>query len=102
MTKANIMEVINLSNNNKSIKWSILENTATKIVLTNDYDKCVNFSISVKNDDGEEYIEAKDNHMGSTVCLLLQGDRRWHDYTETNQGIIIAIEHVVEHFNHTY
>ena len=102
MTKTNIMKVINKANTNKNIRWSILEATDTMIILTNDYDKCVKFKIVVKNVEGEAYIEAKDQHMGTTVCLLLYGDRGWCDYTETEQGITLAIEQVVEHFNHTY
>ena len=102
MKKQDIMKVIKETNTNPDIKWSILENTDTKIVLTNSYDKCINFSIQVKHDYLEEWITVRDEHMGCTVSMLMKGDSRWDDYKETEQGIIFAIQHAVHEFNHRY
>lgn len=102
MTNTNIKNIINEANTNKDIKWSIVKNTKTEITLTNSYDKCVNYSIKVKHQDGEEWIVARDNHMGCRVAMLLQGDDRWSDYADTEHGIQMAIEAAVRNFNYVY
>ena len=110
MNKNDIVKTINEVKTNNHIKWSVLENTDTKIVLTNDYDKCINFSIEVRHREiewgdttkVEEWIAVKDNHMGSNIALLLQGDTRWDDYKETTQGIIMGIRYAVQHFEYMY
>ena len=102
MTNTNIMQVINTHNTNKNIKWSILKNTDTEIVLTNSYDKCVNYSVKVCSDSEDEWVGVKDNHMRSTVCVLTRGYTRWDDYKETEHGIAMALAAAVENFNSTY
>ena len=106
MNKNDIMTVINQANTNADIKWSILENAESKIVLTNSYDTCVKYTIEVKREveDGlnEEWITVRDNHMQCTVAMLMKGDTRWDDYKDTKHGIILAIQHAVHNFNHLY
>ena len=98
MTKANIMAIVNEANTNKGIKWSVIENTKTKIVLTNDYDACVKLTIKV----GEDCITVKDNHMEIAVEYLFKGDTRWDDYKEEADGVVLAIKTAVKYFNDVY
>lgn len=106
MTKPEIKKIIDDSNTNKDIKWSIIENTPTKIVLTNSYDESIRFTIEVKKSkyewDDENWIEVKDNLTGAMVYVLIQGDDRWSDYKETDQGLIQAVKIAVAYFNRKY
>lgn len=47
MTKKQILDVINKENENTEIKWEVVKNTHNLIVLTNDYDKDIEFKIEV-------------------------------------------------------
>ena len=102
MTNTEIKNIINEVNTNPDIKWSISKNTDTEIVLTNSYDNCVSFTITVKHQAGDEWIVVRDNHMDKRVALLIQGDDRWSDYTYIEHGIKMAIEAAVYYFNGTY
>lgn len=103
MTKIDIMKAINESNTNKEIKWSVAKNTATKIILKNSYDTAVQYSINIcLEEHGDDCIVVKNDHMGSTVTCLLQGDDRWSDYVHTDDGIVKAVKVAVRSFNHTY
>ena len=103
MNNNDIMKVINETNTNRTITWSILENSDTKIVLTTSYDRCVSYTIAIKQDgDGEEWIMIRNDHMHATVDLLWKGDARWYDYQDTKQGITMAIKRAVNNFNYTY
>lgn len=102
MTNTDIRRIISMANTNESIHWSIAKNTDTEIVLTNDYDKCVNYSIRVKHDDDDEWIVVKDNHMNSTVTMLCKGLNFWDDYAVTEHGLALAVEAAVKNFNSTY
>lgn len=73
MTKQQILRTIKEENNNPSIKWSVVENISERIVLTNDYDKGINYSIEVRGDDTDEWITVRDNLQGSNVAGLLKG-----------------------------
>ncbi len=102
MTKTEIMRAITESNTNKDIKWSILKNMNTEIVLTNSYDPCVNYSIKVCSDSGDEWVGIRDNHMKSTVGVLTRGYTRWDDYKDTEHGIKMGIAMAVRNFHSTY
>ena len=102
MTKHQIMRTIKEENNNPSIKWSVVENTSERIVLTNDYDTGINYSIEVGRDDGYEWITVRDNLLGSNVASLLKGTSRWDDYEETEQGLLIGVAIAVDNFNYFY
>lgn len=102
MTKQQIMRTIKEENNNPSIKWSVVENTSERIVLTNDYDKGINYSIEVRRDDADEWIAVRDNLTGSRVAVLLKGTSRWDDYEETEQGLLKGVAIAVHNFNYFY
>lgn len=102
MTKQQIMRTIKEENNNPSIKWSVVENTSERIVLTNDYDKGINYSIEVRRDDADEWITVRDNLTGSNVAGLLKGTSRWDDYEETEQGLLKGVAIAVHNFNYLY
>ena len=98
MTKSMVLAHINAANTNKSIKWYIVEKTDEQIVLTNDYDTCVKFTIAIK----EDGIIVTDNHMAYNVAYLLKGDSRWDDYKDDEDGILMALKATVNYFNSTY
>ena len=98
MTKAEIKSIIIGVNTNKDIIWNVEENTPEKIVLTNNYDKCVKFTIKI----GTDCITVRDDHMGDAVEYLLKGDSRYDDYNNDIDGVRLAIKATVNHFNHTY
>ena len=102
MTNVEIRIAINNANTNKDIRWSIVKNTPTEIVLTNSYDKCVNFSIRVDHDDDDEWVIVRDNHMETTVGLFCKGLNIWDDYNTTEQGLTMGVESAVRNFNNTY
>lgn len=45
MTKRNILAIIKEHNENKDIKWEVVENTKNLIAITNDYDSSIRFEI---------------------------------------------------------
>lgn len=102
MTNSTIKNIINGVNTNPDINWGIALNTPYKIVLTNSYDKCVNYSIRVHHQDGDEWISVRDNHMDRLVGCYLHGHDIYSDYTYIEHGIQMAIEEAVENFNETY
>lgn len=102
MTKQQIMRTIKEVNNNSSIKWSVAENTPERIVLTNDYDKGINFSIEVGRDEIDEYITVRDNMIGRDVAVLLKGMSKWYDYNGTEQGLLKGVAIAVRNFNYLY
>lgn len=99
MTKQQIMRTIKEKNSNPSIKWSVVENTSERIVLTNDYDKGINYSIDVRREVGEEWIVVRDNLMDSLVALLFKVGG---DYEETEQGLLKGVATAVRDFNYYY
>ena len=106
MRKTEIMKAINESNTNKEIKWDVLENTDTKIILTNDYDKSICFTIEVKHSEWEgskeEWIDVCDNLTGAKAYVLIQGNDRWSDYKDTEKGLVQAVKIAVAYFNRRY
>lgn len=98
MTSMDIVRLIDKVNTNKQIRWEVLENEPNKIVLTNNYDKCVKFTIKVV-DDG---ITVLDNHMLSGVAYLCKGESRCDDYQDDAEGVRLAITTTVDYFNNTY
>lgn len=107
MNNIDIMKVIREANRNRPTKWSILENSDTQIVLTNDYDKCIRYTITIKSDvDDEwvnEWITIRNDHMRMLVDVLLKGmPTKGCDYQETQQGITMAIHKAVRDFHCTY
>ena len=102
MKRTEIMKAINEANTNKNIEWSIVKQTSTRIVLTNSYDECISYSIIIKHDVLDEWIEIRDNHIGSKIDSLVWDEDNWGDYTETRDGLKKAVQLAVRHFNHTY
>lgn len=102
MTKKAIMGIINKVNENRTIKWIVSKNTDSEIILKNSYDECVEYRISFKSQDNDEWISIRDNHLDRLVDCLLQGDPECSDYTYTEHGIEMAISAAVHHFNYTY
>lgn len=103
MTKIDILKTIDTYNTNKDIKWSVVSNTRTKIILKNSYDNAVRYSINIcLEEHGDDCIVVKNDHLGSTVTCLLQGHDRWSDYVHTDEGIELAIGKAVCHFNYYY
>lgn len=102
MKKTDIMSIINKVNTNKNIRWSISKNTDTEIILTNSYDTAIKYSIKVKSEDGEEWITVRNEHMNTRCGMLLQGEDRWSDYTDTERGLEMGIETAVMNFNSRY
>lgn len=102
MTKQQIMRTIKEENNNPSIKWSVVENTSERIVLTNDYDEGINYTIEVRRDDEYEWILVRDNLHDSNVAGLLKGTHWWDDYEETEQGLLKGVAIALRNFNYLY
>lgn len=102
MTKTNIMKAINEVNTNKDIKWSITKNTKNEIMLTNSYGKDIKYSITVKSCEGDEWIKIRNEHMDTGCGMLLQGNDKWSDYTDTENGLEMAVKSVVRNFNYFY
>lgn len=102
MTKQQIMRKIRGVNHNPSIKWSVVENTSDRIVLTNNYDKGINYSIEVRRDGADEWITVRDNLQGKNVEGLIKGTSKWDDYEETEQGLLKGVAIAVQNFNYLY
>ena len=98
MTKSMILAHINAANPNKSIKWYIVDKTDDQIVLTNDYDACVKFTITI----GAEGIIVTDDHMTQGIAYLVKGTTRWDDFIDDEDGILMALKATVNYFNRTY
>lgn len=102
MTKTKIMQEIKENNTNSYIKWRVVENTSERIVLTNDYDTGINYSVEVTVLDGEEWILVRDNLQGLTVSALTKGNAIWNDYEEREQGLLKGVAVAVHNFNYYY
>lgn len=102
MTKTKIMQVIKEENTNSYIKWSVVENTPKRVVLTNNYDEGINYSIEVKCNGEDEWISVRDNLQGCSVAGLLKGTSRYDDYEETEQGLLKGVAIAVHNFNYYY
>ena len=102
MTKQQIVRTIKEENNNPSIKWSVVENTSERIVLTNDYDKGINYSVEVRRDDADEWIIVRDNLYGRIVVILNKGTSKWDDYEDTDHGLLKGVSIAVHNFNYLY
>ena len=102
MTNIAIKDIINATNTNRQIVWDIAVNTPYKIVLTNSYDNCVSYSIKVGREGQDQWISVRDNHMDKTVAFFIGDESNWGDYTETEQGVKMAIESAVRNFNYMY
>lgn len=107
MTKAVINAIIKENNQNRDIHWKVLENKKDKIVITNDYDECVQFTIQKVQDcvfstDEESAIECYDEHMKHCFAYLIKGTQYWADYKDETVGLTIAIKKVVRHFYYYY
>lgn len=105
MTKRSIEAIIKESNQNKDIKWRIIENTKKQIVLSNDYDKNIRYEISLNaGEEGRDISATDESHCGisSGVCYLLHGNESYADFTDMDKGVKKAIESVVRHFYYYY
>ena len=103
MTKANILAVIKEVNENKDIKWNVTKNTKKEVVVVNDYDESIKFSISLKVSEatGDEYLSITDR-WGESIGCLLKGTEFWADFSEMEDGITKAVKKVVRHFYYYY
>lgn len=103
MTKANIMNIIKENNQNKSIKWSVLENTKDIIVLTNDYDKSIRFEIKLHEGDSKKDIRVRDEgNLPKSIGYLMNGTEFWADFSDEEVGITQAVKKVVRFFYYYY
>lgn len=102
MTKQQITRTIKEVNNNSSIKWSVMENTSERIVLTNEYDKGINYSVEVRHEGADEWIAVRDNLQDLIVSVLTKGNAIWDDYEETEQGLLKGVTVAVQNFNYYY
>ena len=102
MTNQRIMRTVRGANHNPSIKWKVIENTSDRIVLTNDYDKGINYSIEVRRDGADEWITVRDNLQGRNVECLIKGSGEWDDYVETEQGLLKGAAIAAHDFNYIY
>jgi len=98
MTNTAIKTTIDKANTNKDIRWSIVHNANGIVTLTNDYDKCISYSIRVASFDNEEYILVTNNHLESTVGSFWYGV----DYYDLEDGIALGIKTAVRNFNYIY
>lgn len=80
MTKRNILAIIKEHNENKDIKWEVVENTKNLIAITNDYDSSIRFEIRL-NQGEEKDISIKDvNGWQESVGYLLYGNEFYDDF----------------------
>lgn len=100
MTKKQILDVINKENENSEIKWKVVKNTRNLIVITNDYDKDIEFKIEVSSENN--IIITDVNGWISDMGLLLFGTDRWSDFSDMECGLRKAIKLVVHHFYYYY
>lgn len=102
MTKHQIMRTIKEENINPFIKWSVVENTSKRIVLTNDYDTGIKYSIEVNRDYPDEWITVRDNLLDRIVEVFIKGTSRRYDYDETEDGLLKGVAIAVRNFNYFY
>lgn len=100
MTKEQILKIINKENENSEIKWEVIKNTRSLIVITNDYDKDIEFKIEVSAKNN--IIITDVNGWMHNIGILLYGTDRWSDFSELECGLRKAIKLAVEHFYYYY
>lgn len=100
MTKEQILKIINKENENSEIKWKVVKNYRNLIVITNNYDKNIEFKIEVL--DGNDIKVTDVNGWAHMIALLLFGTDRWSDFLDVESGLRKAIKLVVEHFYYYY
>ena len=100
MTKKQILNIINKENENTEIKWEVIKNTRSLIVLTNDYDKDIEFKIEVLDENDIKITDV--NRWVHNIGLLLFGTDRWSDFSDRECGLRKAIKLAVEHFYYYY
>nr|DAE72251.1 MAG TPA: hypothetical protein [Caudoviricetes sp.] len=100
MTKEQILKIINKENENSEIKWEVVKNTRSLIVITNNYDKDIEFKIEVSTKNN--IIITDVNGWIHNIGVLLYGTDRWSDFSEMECGLRKAIKLVVEHFYYYY
>ena len=102
MTKANILTIIKENNQNKDIKWSVLENTKDLIAITNDYDSSIRFEIRMHQGEGEDIKVVDLNGWKESVAYLIQGNEFYSDFENIEEGISKAVKSVVRFFYYYY
>lgn len=100
MTKEQILMIINKENENSKIKWKVVKNYRNLIVITNNYDKNIEFKIEVL--DGNDIKVTDVNGWVHMIALLLFGTDRWSDFSDMECGLRQAIKLVVQHFYYYY
>lgn len=98
MTKTNILEIIKENNVNKEITWNITKNTKSEVIITNNYDDNIEFSIVIE----EVGINLYDNLENKMFSYLIKGTSIYDDYSYDEVGLSMAIKKVVRHFYNVY
>ena len=102
MTKTNILKIANSVNDNKSIKWAVLENSKHCIALGNSYDSNVRFEIRLHQGLGKDIKILDTFGWKSDAGYLIYGDGWYTDFTDEDEGIKLAIITAVGHFYYFY
>lgn len=103
MKKRDMLKILDSVNKNKDIKWSVLENTGAKIVITNDYDESIRFEITMGQGSDERDIRIRDEgNLPDSVGYLIQGAQSWADFIEPDDGITRALMMINNFFYYHY
>lgn len=103
MRKKDMLKILDAVNQNRNIKWNILENTGAKIVVTNDYDTSIRFEITMGQGPGERDIRIRDEgNLPDSVGYLIQGAQSWADFIEPDDGISKALMMINRFFYYYY
>lgn len=103
MKKRDMLKILDSVNQNRDIKWNILENTGVKIVVTNDYDESIRFVITMGQDEDERDIRIRDEgNLPDSIGYLIQGAQSWGDFIEPDDGIMKALMMINRYFYYYY
>lgn len=103
MKKKDMLRILDSVNQNKDIKWNILENTGAKIVVTNNYDKSIRFKITMGQGPDERDIRVRDEgNLPDSVGYLIQGAQSWADFIEPDDGITRVLMMISRYFYYYY
>ena len=97
MTVKDIRTIIGENNKNTEIKWNVAKNTKSEIRLTNSYDKCVEFIIRVKEEDGDKYAKITEENAGIKAYYSI-GDDRYDDFASEEEALRECVKSAVKMF----
>lgn len=69
MTKRKILTIIKENSVNRKIKWNVVENTKSLIVITNDYDFSIRFEITLNYKGNININEFSDSEEGIEIAI---------------------------------